>query len=68
MEAKISTSPNVENGNLFFFNKLDYKAQKKTARSIHAFPILKFKFKILFKSAFEKITKTPTNETIKPNN
>ena len=66
IEAKTSTNPKVENGNLFFFNKLEYKAQQKTARSIHTFPILKFKFKILFKSAFEKIIKTPINETIKP--
>ena len=62
----MATNPKVENGNLFFFNRLEYKAQLKTARSIHALPLLKFKFKILLKSAFEKIIRTPINETIKP--
>ena len=66
--AKISTRPKVENGNLFFFNRLDYKAQQNTARSIHALPLLKFKFRILLKSAFENMIRTPTNETIKPMN
>ena len=64
--AKISTNPKVENGNFFFFNKLEYRAQQKTATSIHPLPLLKFKFIILLKSAFEKIIKTPINETIKP--